>query len=214
MYAAKNQRSSRYKKNHHRNNKADGQSKKDAELEIVMTAIHEFFQINQEEESATKSDLCEFVRSKNSHFTISKFRLVLNEALRLKLVIMIQLPKNTQNQKRNSAVVEIKLPESGSVNEFHGGIPDKVKVDNVWDEICEIENISEIRSSQQQNEFNVKDVKCFYCSRLFYNSRGLKQHCMQSHYKAFGYSFKCGQCQRVFRSEETMQDHAISYHKK
>ena len=78
------------------------------------------------------------------------------------------------------------------------------------DDIVNGANTPNTRKSS--NQFDNKNMKCFYCDKLFYNERGLRQHCMQSHYKALGYSYKCDQCTHKFKTKDVLEHHMNDMH--
>ena len=70
----------------------------------------------------------------------------------------------------------------------------------------------EINSATRLEDFTVKKLKCFFCSKLLYNQRGLKQHCLQKHSNAMGYAFKCKSCTHKFREKKELDQHIKDYH--
>ena len=176
---------------------------KDNELETVMIGIHEYFMDNPDEaDGAAKSDLCTYVMTKYPSVTVSKFRFALGNAIRLKLVNVIFAENCIRRTRRSSGDAKITIPD-----EEDCGIPDRVHLTkNGMDE--ELKRVAN-NLHRKSKVFAVKDLKCFYCNKLFFNGRGLRQHCMQSHYKAFGYSFKCDVCIHKFKTW-----HGLEYHKR
>ena len=174
---------------------AEHDATKDKEFEAVMTAIQLFFarnaNHNELQDGVSKTELCEFVLSECRRFTISKFRFALNGLLRLKLV-------STMNGK-------IKIPDD--IEDC--GAPERVCSWRSMED--ELECIADM-AVDGRHHTESKNIKCFFCSKAFYDRRGLKQHCMQSHHRAFGLLFKCSRCTHKFRTEDALTEHMHDAH--
>ena len=196
------------------------QEAKDKELERVMTAIQLFFGHNSEnkfyENGASKADLCDHVMKQCHGFTVSKFRLALNTAIQLQLVQTVLMTHSDAKIKVCSFILfpshsdwrTLQIPD----DEF-SGIPERISCWKSMDD--ELEYIADVAAHSKNNkEFhsNLKEIKCFFCSKLFYDLRGLRQHCTQSHYQAFGYLFKCPLCTHKFKKRAALDDHVHFNH--
>jgi len=89
-------------------------------------------------------------------------------------------------------------------------MPDRVSVGYFKTMEEELEDVVESAmqgKSTKQFHQKMKDLKCYFCDRLFWDLRGLKQHCMQSHAKAEGYLYHCGRCTHKVKSKAQMEKH-------
>ena len=181
------------------------QNVKDKELEVVMAAIHKFFDVNCVNQASiqgvSKTDLCNYVIQEIPRFTISKFRFALNHAIKFKLV---EIDKNS---------FKIKIVEE-DVETL--GCPERISLwNNTDDEIEDIVNASidnDKTNHRKSKQHRMKNIKCFFCNKLLYDHRGLRQHCMQSHYQAMGYRFKCNNCTHKFKTQQVLDIHFESMH--
>ena len=86
----------------------------------------------------------------------------------------------------------------------------------IWDEIYnnldDIVNGTVMIPSNSKTSPCNKNIKCFYCNKLFEKQRGLRQHCMQFHYKAFGYGHKCDQCTHKYKTKQALHYHISNNH--
>merc|ERR1712096_228374 len=157
---------------------------------------------------ASKSKLCEYViKAYPQQITVSKFRYALGNAIELKLVIVVMaedvVRKHRRRRSSGSALITIPMDMEDI------GIPDRVECDDTM-----VDELEKVAANLQRNskEFAAKDLKCYYCNRLFYNDRGMRQHCMQSHYEAFGYAHKCNDCTHKFKKESQLEHHKKYLH--
>ena len=164
------------------------QDAKDKELEVVMTAIHEFFNQNSGKQElyadgVSKTDLCNYVIQQIPELTISKFRFALNHAVSLRLV---QINKETM----------------------------KISIGDDFEEVAHPERITTWNDAEPDKNHQKKDLKCFFCKKLFYDNRGLRQHLLQTHYQAMGYRFKCtnNNCTYKFKTKRELTIHIESLH--
>ena len=93
------------------------------------------------------------------------------------------------------------------------GIPQRMnEFENIEDELEHLVESVMNSDDDGQVEQKTKDLKCYFCERLFFDVNGLKQHCQQSHAKAQGYLYQCDQCPHKFRRSQQLVTHINAQH--
>lgn len=84
------------------------------------------------------------------------------------------------------------------------GVPMRVNTFGNMDD--ELEHLVESAMHSESNkDFHekMKDLKCYFCEKLFFDARALKQHCSNAHPLAQGFLYQCTQC--THKSRNAMQ---------
>jgi len=177
-----------------RRNKDTQQNWKDEEFERVVEAMQEFFDqrwMNNQSANATMEEIRAFVMGKCHRVGTKKFVFSWTRALRNRYVIEAE---GTGRYKMIDG-------------EDHG-IPQRMNEFKSMED--ELEHLVEaVMQCDATSPFNdkVKDLKCYFCERLFFDVSGLKQHCERSHAKAQGYLYQCEQCPHKFRRKQQLESH-------